>query len=81
MSLMYYFYIIYSATLDRYYTGYTLNLEERIRKHNTGHNGHTGKSLIFRRLPDLFCFFSHNRRKKRLTHQTEESSHVYKNYF
>jgi putative endonuclease len=41
---MYYFYIIYSATLDRYYTGYTLNLEERIRKHNTHHRGYTGKT-------------------------------------
>jgi putative endonuclease len=38
----YYFYIVYSTKLDRYYIGHTNNLEERVRKHNTNHKGYTG---------------------------------------
>ncbi|MCB2221931.1 MAG: GIY-YIG nuclease family protein [Bacteroidetes bacterium] len=41
---MYYFYIIYSTTLDHYYSGHTKNLHERIRKHNSNHKGFTGKA-------------------------------------
>ena len=38
-------YILYSKTLDRYYTGSTsMSLEERLRRHNTNHKGYTGKS-------------------------------------
>ena len=38
------FYILYSATADRYYVGHTTEpLEERIRKHNSDHKGFTGK--------------------------------------
>ena len=29
-------YIIYSQSSDKYYTGYTANLENRIKKHNLG---------------------------------------------
>ena len=39
----YHFYILYSKTADRYYTGHTGNLNERLRKHNTNHRGYTGK--------------------------------------
>ncbi|MFO8234299.1 MAG: GIY-YIG nuclease family protein [Bacteroidales bacterium] len=41
---MYYFYILYSTELDKYYIGHTGELEERIRRHNTNHKGFTGKS-------------------------------------
>ena len=38
-------YILYSCKIDRYYIGYTSNLEERIRKHNQKHKkGVTQKS-------------------------------------
>lgn len=36
-------YILYSASLDKYYVGFTSDLEERIRKHNTNHKGFTGR--------------------------------------
>ena len=40
---MYYFYILYSKLLDKYYLGYTSDLNERLKKHNTHHKGFTGK--------------------------------------
>jgi len=37
-------YILYSATLDRYYVGSTGDtMEERLRRHNSNHKGFTGK--------------------------------------
>ena len=41
---MYYCYIIYSKSINRFYIGATSQLEERIKKHNTNHKGYTGKS-------------------------------------
>ena len=41
---MYLVYIIYSSALDRYYIGTTNNIEERLKKHNSNHNGYTGKA-------------------------------------
>ncbi len=38
----YYFYILYSESIDKYYIGHTNNIDERIRKHNTNHKGFTG---------------------------------------
>ena len=40
----YYFYIIYSKSLDKFYIGHSNNLEERIKKHNSNHKGFTGKA-------------------------------------
>jgi len=40
---VYYFYIIYSPTADKFYIGHTSDLEERLIKHNAHHNGYTGK--------------------------------------
>ena len=40
----YYFYILYSSNLDKYYFGHTSNLDERLKKHNTNHKGFTGKA-------------------------------------
>ncbi|WP_439481929.1 GIY-YIG nuclease family protein [Cyclobacterium plantarum] len=37
----YYVYILYSASLDRFYVGQTQNLEERILRHNSGRNKST----------------------------------------
>ncbi|MBV6403683.1 MAG: hypothetical protein GFGODING_00427 [Flavobacteriales bacterium] len=43
------FYILYSATLDRYYVGHTAGpLEERLRRHMSGHRGWTGKAKDWR---------------------------------
>ena len=36
-------YIVYSKSTNRYYVGYTSDIEERIKLHNTGHFG--GKSF------------------------------------
>ncbi|MCB2194933.1 MAG: GIY-YIG nuclease family protein [Bacteroidetes bacterium] len=41
---IYYFYILYSETLDRYYIGHTSDLEDRLEKHNSNHKGFTGKA-------------------------------------
>ena len=42
---MWYVYILFSETKDKYYVGYTGDsLEERIRKHNSNHKGFTGKT-------------------------------------
>ena len=40
-----YFYILYSKSQDKYYSGYTSSkLNERLRKHNSNHKGYTGKA-------------------------------------
>ncbi|WKK87194.1 GIY-YIG nuclease family protein [Marivirga arenosa] len=42
---MCHFYILYSPTLDKYYTGYTCSdLLDRLRKDNANHKGYTGKA-------------------------------------
>ncbi len=39
---MYFMYILFSRTLDKYYPGYTADkLQERLRKHNSDHKGFT----------------------------------------
>ncbi len=43
-SDLYFFYVLYSAELDKFYIGHTSNLEERLRKHNSNHKGFTGKA-------------------------------------
>ena len=40
---MFYLYILFSVTLNKFYIGHTGNeLSERIRKHNSNHKGFTG---------------------------------------
>ena len=40
---MYYTYILYSASLNKYYIGFTSDvLDSRIQKHYSNHNGFTG---------------------------------------
>ena len=41
---MYYFYMLYSKSLDRFYPGHTSDLKERLRRHITNHKGYTGKA-------------------------------------
>jgi len=41
---MYFFYVLYSRSLDKFYLGHTADLQERLRKHNTNHKGYTGKA-------------------------------------
>jgi putative endonuclease len=41
---MFYIYIIYSAKLDRYYVGYTADIEVRIVQHNSGLSSYTSKA-------------------------------------
>ena len=41
---MYFVYILYSISLNKFYVGHTGdNLEERLRKHNSNHKGYTGR--------------------------------------
>jgi putative endonuclease len=42
--MIFYVYIIFSEILNKYYIGYTSNIKERIRKHNSNHKGFTGKN-------------------------------------
>ena len=39
---MFYFYILFSESVNKYYVGSTSNLNERLKKHNTNHKGFTG---------------------------------------
>ncbi len=42
---MHKFYIIFSRAIDKFYIGQTSDdLYERIRRHNTNHNGYTGRA-------------------------------------
>ena len=42
---MFWIYIIYSQRLDRYYVGYTSDLEQRVADHNRGKNTYTRKGI------------------------------------
>ncbi len=35
-------YILFSVALNKYYIGYTEDMAERLRKHNSNHKGFTG---------------------------------------
>ncbi len=45
---MYFVYILYSARIDKYYIGYSSNVNVRLLKHNTSNSGFTstGKPWI-----------------------------------
>ena len=40
--MKFYFYILYSNSIDKFYIGHTSDIQERIRKHNSNHKGFTG---------------------------------------
>jgi predicted GIY-YIG superfamily endonuclease len=45
----YYVYILESANSpERFYVGFTENLQERLKQHNEGHSPHTSKSRPWR---------------------------------
>jgi predicted GIY-YIG superfamily endonuclease len=49
MSTFYYVYILQSlSTPEAFYTGYTENLESRLKKHNSGSVPHTAKQRPWR---------------------------------
>jgi putative endonuclease len=48
---MYFVYIIYSKNLDRYYTGYTKDLNIRLQQHNSGASTFTSKGTDW-----VLCF-------------------------
>jgi putative endonuclease len=45
---MYYVYIIYSESTSKYYTGQTNNLNNRIRRHNSGLSKSTKSGLLWK---------------------------------
>ena len=42
---MFYTYILYSEKINKYYIGYSENVEERLEKHNRLHSGFTGRGI------------------------------------
>ena len=46
---MFYLYILYSESSDRYYVGYTTDIHRRLKEHNdTSHNTYTSKHRPWR---------------------------------
>jgi putative endonuclease len=41
-------YILYSDSISRYYVGFTNDVRERLRKHNSQHSGYTSKGQPWR---------------------------------
>lgn len=42
---MFYIYILYSKSLDRFYKGQTSNIQDRIKRHNSGYEKATQKGI------------------------------------
>ena len=53
LFMHFYCYILYSKSINRYYIGYTSDIEERIRLHT---NGHFGKKSFTYRVSDWEIF-------------------------
>jgi len=67
---MFYCYILYSDTLDRYYIGHTQDLSQRLQKHLTNHKGFTGrvsdwKVVYFEVFPTKTAAYARERAIKR----------------
>jgi putative endonuclease len=45
MKLVFTVYIIYSRSLEKYYTGQTNNFEDRFVRHNSGHEKYTKNGI------------------------------------
>jgi putative endonuclease len=69
----YYFYIIFSVSLDKYYIGHTSDLSERLRKHNSSHKGFTGK------VNDWSYVYTESYQSKNETYQRERQVKSWKN--
>ncbi len=42
--MTYFVYILYSQTIDQYYVGQTVDIEDRIKRHNASYNKSTKKA-------------------------------------
>jgi len=47
---MHYLYILYSENIDRYYTGQSANIDQRLKKHNNGHSSGFRSLLLIPRI-------------------------------
>jgi putative endonuclease len=62
---MYYLYILYSPSIDRYYTGITNDVQRRLARHNKG-----GKKYTTRGIPwELMCVENYSSRKEAETRE------------
>ena len=54
---MYYVYILYSESIDRFYVGQTMNTEQRILEHNTGsyENSYTNQATDWEVFHSITC--------------------------
>ena len=43
--MCYYVYILYSKSLNKYYKGYTNNIEERLKRHNSSYEMYTSRGV------------------------------------
>jgi predicted GIY-YIG superfamily endonuclease len=59
----FYCYIIFSKSINRYYVGYTSNLDERLQMHRSGYFGTKSYYNESKRLGNLSIFSMHNYRK------------------
>ena len=48
-------YILFSESLQQYYTGSTLDIEQRLRDHNNGLSKHTSKGRPWRMVYSVEC--------------------------
>jgi putative endonuclease len=42
---MFYVYILFSSSLEKYYVGYTENVNNRVMQHNSGKGNYTSKGI------------------------------------
>ncbi len=73
LYFIYYFYILYSQKIDKYYIGHTANLEGRLRRHLSNHKGFTGKT------PDWKIVYTENFKTKKEAYLRERQIKSWKN--
>jgi putative endonuclease len=71
--MTYYFYILYSKKLDKFYLGHTKDLDDRLRRHNSHHKGFTGKAN------DWKIIYSEHYSSKQLAYNRELTVKKWKN--
>ena len=52
---MYYVYILYSMSVDKYYVGYTSDPDDRLYKHNKKHRGFTAQATDWKLVYNKTC--------------------------
>ncbi|NER10859.1 GIY-YIG nuclease family protein [Muriicola jejuensis] len=53
--MSYLVYVLYSERLEKYYVGYTKDLDERMSRHNTGRSRFTSKGLPWKLIRVFNC--------------------------